>query len=171
LPLVARYLQYASLDLRRAVPRRRGTSRAFLSGLGEREFFSNLPRKATWVGGHGDGFSWVSPRFIEGGTGGMRTWLASLGIALLVAVAVTGCGPDLKKENDQLKAQVETLQRENLALKGEATSLKADAEAMRKRFEAMNQEKQALETQLKDAEAKIAVKPGTKPPLKPKKTS
>jgi len=99
----------------------------------------------------------------------MRTRLASLGTVLLVTLAVTGCGPDVKKENDQLKAQVATLQKENLALKGEATSLKADAEAMKKRFETMNRERQALEAQLKDAEAKIAIKPGTKPPLKPKK--
>jgi predicted nuclease with TOPRIM domain len=101
----------------------------------------------------------------------MRTRFANLGIALLVTLAVTGCGPDVKKENDQLKGQVATLQKEILALKGEATSLKADAEAMKKRFETMNTEKQALEAQLKDAEAKIAIKPGTKPPLKPKKTS
>jgi predicted nuclease with TOPRIM domain len=101
----------------------------------------------------------------------MRTRLASLATALLLTLAATGCGPDVKKENDQLKAQVATLQKENLALKGEATSLKADAEAMKKRFEAMNTEKQALEAQLKDAEAKIAIKPGSKPPLKPKKTS
>jgi predicted nuclease with TOPRIM domain len=99
----------------------------------------------------------------------MRTRLASLGTVLLVTLAVTGCGPDVKKENDQLKAQVATLQKENLALKGEATSLKADAEAMKKRFETMNRERQSLEAQLKDAEAKIAIKPGTKPPLKPKK--
>jgi predicted nuclease with TOPRIM domain len=109
--------------------------------------------------------------FRGGGTVGMRTRLARFGTVLLVTLAVTGCGPDVKKENDQLKAQVETLQKENLALKGEATSLKADAEAMRRRFEAMNKEKQTLESQLKDAEAKIAIKPGTKPPLKPKKTS
>ena len=76
---------------------------------------------------------------------GMRTRLASLATALLVTLAATGCGPDVKKENDQLKAQVATLQKENLALKGEATSLKADAEAMKKRFEAMNKEKQVLE--------------------------
>jgi len=101
----------------------------------------------------------------------MRTWCAILGTALLVTVAVAGCGPDIKKENDQLKAQVATLQKENLALKGEATALKADAEAMKNRFETMNKERQALEAQLKDAEAKIAIKPGTKPPLKPKKTS
>ena len=101
----------------------------------------------------------------------MRTRFACLGTALLMTLAVTGCGPDVKKENDQLKAQVATLQKENLALKGEATSLKADADAMKKRFEAMNTEKQALEAKLKDAEAKIAIRPGTKPPLKPKKTS
>jgi len=48
----------------------------------------------------------------------MRTRLGSLGTVLLVTLAVTACGPDVKRENDQLKAQVATLQKENLALKG-----------------------------------------------------
>ena len=75
------------------------------------------------------------------------------------------------QENEQLKSQVAGLQKENLALKGEMTTFKADAEAMKKQFEELTKQKQALEEQVKEAEAKIAARPGTKPPLKPKKSS
>jgi cell division protein FtsB len=54
-----------------------------------------------------------------------------LGLALFVALALAGCGRDLKQENEQLKVQVATLQKENVALKGESTSLRADVEAMK----------------------------------------
>ena len=101
----------------------------------------------------------------------MRKRLLAAGLTACMAFLVTGCGPDLKKENESLKQQVANVQRENLALKGEMTTLKADVEAMKKQLEGLTKEKQALEEQVKEAEAKLAVKPGTKPPLKPKKSS
>ncbi len=94
-----------------------------------------------------------------------------LGLALLVAVIATGCGQEVKKENEQLKAQVATLQKENVDLKGQVTSLKADADALKKQFEDLTKEKQDLEEKVKAAEARASVKPGAKPPLKPKKSS
>ena len=95
-----------------------------------------------------------------------------IGVALSVAVLVAGCGPDLKKENETLKAQIGNLQNENLTLKGQITNLKADADASKKQVETLTTDKQSLEEKLKDAEAKLAAKPGTKlPPLKPKKSS
>jgi predicted nucleic acid-binding Zn-ribbon protein len=51
------------------------------------------------------------------------------------------------------------------------TTLKADAEAMKKQFAELTTQKQALEDQVKEAEAKLAARPGTKPPLKAKKSS
>ena len=51
------------------------------------------------------------------------------------------------------------------------TSLKADTDALKKQFEDLTKEKQALEEKVKAAEAKASVKPGAKPPLKPKKSS
>ena len=95
----------------------------------------------------------------------------TLGLALLVALVVTGCGQEIKKENEQLKSQVATLQKENMDLKGQVTSLKADTDALKKQFEDLTQEKQALEEKVKAAEAKPPLKPGAKPPLKPKKSS
>ncbi len=107
----------------------------------------------------------------KGGRPKMRKGLGAAGLATFLALMVAGCGPDLKKENEQLKGQVANLQRENLALKGEMTTLKADAEAMKKQLEGLTKEKQSLEDRLKEAEAKIAAKPATKPPLKPKRPS
>ena len=101
----------------------------------------------------------------------MRNRFVGAGLALFVMLAVAGCGQEVKKENEQLKSQVAGLQKENLALKGEITTFKADAEAMKKQFEELTKQTQALEEQVKEAEAKIAARPGTKPPLKPKKSS
>jgi predicted nuclease with TOPRIM domain len=93
------------------------------------------------------------------------------GLALLVALALPGCGQDLKKENEQLKGQVATLQKENVALKGEGTSLRADTEAMRKQLAELTKEKQGLEERVKELEATIAARPSATPPQKPKKMS
>ncbi len=99
-----------------------------------------------------------------------RGWM-TVGVVLCVAFLATSCGQELKKENEQLTSQVATLQKENVELKGQVTSLKADAEALKKQFEGLTKEKQDLEEKLKAAEAKAAAKPGTKPPLRPKKSS
>jgi predicted nuclease with TOPRIM domain len=94
----------------------------------------------------------------------------ALGLALATAVALlgAGCGQDLKRENAQLKAEVGTLQKENTELKGQVTSLRADAEALKRQLEDLTRERQALEERLKEAEARAAAKPGTKPPLRAK---
>jgi predicted nuclease with TOPRIM domain len=99
------------------------------------------------------------------------SWIITLGLALLVTFIVTGCGQEVKRENEQLKSQVAGLQKENSDLKGQVTSLKADADALKKQLGDLTKEKQDLEEKLKAAEAKASVKPGTKPPLKPKKSS
>ncbi len=95
----------------------------------------------------------------------------TVGLALLVALLASGCGQEIKKENEQLRSQLASLQKENVDLKGQVTSLKADAEALKKQFENLTKENQDLAEKLKAAEAKAAVKPGTKPPLRSKKSS
>jgi predicted nuclease with TOPRIM domain len=106
----------------------------------------------------------------KGGRRRMRKTCVMAGLLLCVAVLVTGCGPDYKKESEQLKAQMATLQKENINLKGEVTALKADAEAVKKQLADLIQEKQGLEEELKEAEAQAAVKPSGKPPLKSRKS-
>ncbi len=101
----------------------------------------------------------------------MRMTTVSFALALIASLWVSGCGADLKKENDQLRAQVGALQKENLTLKGDATSLRADADAMKRELESLRQEKQTLEDTVKELEAKVAAKPTTRPPLKPKRMS
>jgi predicted nuclease with TOPRIM domain len=93
----------------------------------------------------------------------------ALGLAVLVALIATGCGQEIKKENEQLKSQVASLQKENVDLKGQVTTLKADADALKNQLDGLTKEKQDLEEKLKAAEAKIAAKPGTRPPLRTKK--
>ena len=65
--------------------------------------------------------------------------------ALSVAAFLGGCGQEIKKENEQLKAQVATLQKENADLKNQVAAAKADAEKM----------KQEMETATKEWQAKI----------------
>jgi len=101
----------------------------------------------------------------------MRMTAVILGLVLFVTLLATGCGQGIKKENEQLKAQVAALQKENLSLKGSATTLKADAEAMKQQMETLTKEKQALEEKIKELEATIAARPSTRPPVKPKKMS
>jgi septal ring factor EnvC (AmiA/AmiB activator) len=91
-------------------------------------------------------------------------------LLLLVAGLLAGCGREITRENEQLKTQVATLQQENQALKGQVATLKGDLDAVKKQVEALGQEKLALEESLKAAEAKAAAKPGTKPPLKPRRS-
>ena len=85
------------------------------------------------------------------------------------AVLLAGCGREVARENEQLKMQVSTIQKENQELKGQVASLKGDLDAIKKQVETLTQEKQDLEEKIKLAEAKAAVKPGTKPPLRQRK--
>ena len=103
----------------------------------------------------------------------MRHASPILGLVLAAAVGLVaaGCGQEVKRENQQLKSQIGTLQKENTDLKGQVTSLKADTDALKKQLDDLTKERQALEDQLKEAEARAAAKPGTKPPLRPKKSS
>ena len=98
----------------------------------------------------------------------MRVRMSTM-LVLAAMVLLTGCGREIKRENEQLKTQVSTMQKENQELKGQVASLKGDLDAVKKQVESLTQEKQELEAQIKLAETKAAIKPGTKPPLKPRK--
>jgi septal ring factor EnvC (AmiA/AmiB activator) len=92
-----------------------------------------------------------------------------MALALLVAALLVGCGREIARENEQLKTQVGTLQKENQDLKGQVANLKGDLEALKSQADALARDKQALEEKIKAAEAKAAARPGTMPPLKPRK--
>ncbi len=90
-------------------------------------------------------------------------------LVLAAAVLLAGCGREIARENEQLKTQVSTMQKESQELRGQVASLKGDLDAVKKQVETLTREKQELEEKIKLAEAKAAFKPGTKPPLKPRK--
>ena len=71
----------------------------------------------------------------------MRQAGRKMGVSLLLVVGLllTGCGQELKKENEQLKTQVASLQKENAGLKTEMMALKGDNEAMKKQLDEMKQ--------------------------------
>ncbi|MBI4536769.1 MAG: hypothetical protein HY712_02295 [candidate division NC10 bacterium] len=98
----------------------------------------------------------------------MRVGLCAA-LVLAAAVLLAGCGREIARENEQLRTQVSTMQKENQELKGQVASLKGDLDATKKRVGTLTQEKQELEEKIKLIEARAAVKPGTKPPLKPRK--
>jgi len=77
-----------------------------------------------------------------------------LSLVFMVALLVGGCGQEPKKDNEQLKTQVASLQKENAALKTEMVTLKGENEAMKKQLDEMNQHMEQMQQQMK------AVKPG-----------
>ena len=81
----------------------------------------------------------------------MRQVGRKMGISLLLVVGLllTGCGQELKKENEQLKTQVASLQKENATLKTEMMALKGDNEAMKKQVDEMKQHMEQMQQQMK----------------------
>ena len=87
----------------------------------------------------------------------MRQIRKAMAIPLLLTVGllVAGCGQEVKKENDQLKAQVASLQKENADLKTEMMTLKGENGAMKKELDEMKQHMaQMQQQQMKGAKKK-----------------
>ena len=81
----------------------------------------------------------------------MRQVGRNVGISMMLVVGLllAGCGQEQKKENEQLKAQVASLQKENADLKAGAMSLKGDNEAMKKQLDEMKQHMEQMQQQMK----------------------
>ena len=81
----------------------------------------------------------------------MRQVGRKMGISLLLVMGLllTGCGQELKKENEQLKTQVASLQKENAALKTEMVTLKGENEAMKQQLDEMKQHMEQMQKQMK----------------------
>jgi predicted nuclease with TOPRIM domain len=90
----------------------------------------------------------------------MRQVGRKMGISLLLVVGLllTGCGQELKKENEQLKTQVASLQKENAGLKTEIMTLKGDNEAMKKQLDEMKQHMEQMQQQMKGSKSGKAAK-------------
>ena len=81
----------------------------------------------------------------------MRQVGRNVGISMMLVVGLllTGCGQELKKENEQLKTQVASLQKENADLKTEMVTLKGENEAMKKQLDEMKQHMEQMQQQMK----------------------
>jgi predicted RNase H-like nuclease (RuvC/YqgF family) len=73
------------------------------------------------------------------------TRYVGLSLILMVGLLVGGCGQEQKKENEQLKTQVASLQKENAGLKTEIMTLKGDNEAMKKQLDEMKQHMEQMQ--------------------------
>lgn len=72
---------------------------------------------------------------------------------LVMGLLFAGCGQEQKKENEQLKAQVASLQKENADLKTGAMALKGDNEVMKKQLDEMKQHMEQMQQQMKGGKA------------------
>ena len=81
----------------------------------------------------------------------MRQVGRNVGISLMLVLGLllAGCGQEMKKENEQLKVQVASLQKENADLKTEAMTLKGDNEALKKQLDGMKQHMDQMQQQMK----------------------
>ena len=81
----------------------------------------------------------------------MRQVGRNVGISMMLVVGLllAGCGQEIKKENEQLKTQVASLQKENADLKTEMMALKGDNEAMKKQLDEMKQHMEQMQQQMK----------------------
>lgn len=78
---------------------------------------------------------------------------AGLGAVLIVALMMGGCGQEVKKENEQLKSQIASLQKENADLKSEIMTLKGENEATRKQLDEMKEHMEQMQKQMKGGKA------------------
>lgn len=84
--------------------------------------------------------------------------LSFVGLALAALLVTTGCGQEIKKENEQLKAQVTTLTAENNDLKTQVTTLQKEGEDLKAQIAGLTAELDTTKQQLEDAKKPKAVK-------------
>lgn len=88
-------------------------------------------------------------------------------LLVLTLFLIGGCGQELQKENEALKAQIKTAQEENASLKGKLQSLEADKNTLGTTIEGLQKQVAELEKALETAKKKTAPKAPTPAP-KPK---
>ncbi|MEK7802934.1 MAG: hypothetical protein AAB251_00875 [Deltaproteobacteria bacterium] len=94
----------------------------------------------------------------------------SIIFAVMLAITVSGCGQQLKQENEQLKNQVQTLGDENNNLKSQVESLMKERDDIRAQIASLTQERDNLKKGIEAAKAKTAVKAPAKKKKSTKKT-
>lgn len=81
-----------------------------------------------------------------------------LSIAFAAALFVSGCGQQLKQENEQLKGTVSTLTEENNTLKNKVATLEKQVEELNTSVTNLTAERDAAKKELEAAKAKPAAK-------------
>lgn len=84
--------------------------------------------------------------------------LSFLGLALAALLVTTGCGQEIKKENEQLKATVATITTENSDLKTQVATLQKEGEDLKAQIAGLTAELDTTKQQLEDAKKPKAVK-------------
>lgn len=98
----------------------------------------------------------------------MMKKIGTFGIVLAAMLFVSGCGQQLKQENEQLKGQVSTLTEENNSLKNKVASLEKEAADLKTQNANLTAEKDALKKEL-ESKSKAVAKPAAKTTAKKKK--
>lgn len=84
--------------------------------------------------------------------------LSFLGLALAALLVTAGCGQEIKKENEQLKAQVATMTTENNDLKTQVATLQKEGEDLKAQIAGLTAELDTTKQQLEDAKKPKAAK-------------
>lgn len=78
----------------------------------------------------------------------MKKRIGLLGIALAALLFVSGCGQQLKQENEALKGQVSTLTEENTNLKNQVASLQKESGDLKSQVSTLTAERDAAHKEL-----------------------
>ncbi|MCI0483218.1 MAG: hypothetical protein L0Y78_01405 [candidate division NC10 bacterium] len=92
-------------------------------------------------------------------------------LLVLTLFLIAGCGQELQKENEALKAQIKTAEEENVSLKGKLQSLEAEKSTLSTTVEGLQKQVAELEKGLeaaKKAAPAAKVPPAKSPATKPK---
>lgn len=86
----------------------------------------------------------------------------SMATVLTLLLFAAGCGQQLKQENEQLKAQVDSLTAENGSLKGQVEQLTKEKDELNTKVASLNSENENLKKQLEATKKKAPAKAPTK---------
>lgn len=92
----------------------------------------------------------------------MMKKIGLLGMVFMALLFVSGCGQQLKQENEQLKGQISTLTEENTSLKNKVATLEKETEDLKGQVTSLTAERDAAKKELEAKAAASAKKPAAK---------
>ncbi|OGQ57303.1 MAG: hypothetical protein A3J24_10435 [Deltaproteobacteria bacterium RIFCSPLOWO2_02_FULL_53_8] len=97
-----------------------------------------------------------------GEDGAMVKKIGLLGVMFAVFLFVTGCGQEIKKENEQLKAQVASMTERNTALATQVAAFEKDTADLKAQVANLTAERDAARKELEALKAKMKTKTSAK---------